>query len=143
MSIDAVADRRVGRVLGRMGRCVLTYLLLHGAAWLAVSQTVWWDDTFLEIMALGMGMLLVIGVPTLLIAVCAATVHRRMDVVRFRMLLGMSLVLCVWPLLATSASEPLFFQVVAQIAFAGLIPAPLFPEDWVGEAGQQGPGSEL
>lgn len=135
MSNDAVVAHWAGRVLGRMGRCVLLYLLLHGAAWLAVSQTAWWDETFLEIMTTGMDLLLFIGVPTLLIAVCAVSVHKSMDTARFRMLLGMSLIPCVWPLLASSAAEPLFFQALAQIAFAALIPTPLFPECWAGEAG--------
>ncbi|OAR21966.1 hypothetical protein A8W25_30450 [Streptomyces sp. ERV7] len=119
-----------------MGRCVLTYLLIHGAAWLAISWTVpWEDESFPEIMALGAGMLLIIGVPTLLISVCAVSVHRRMDVARFRVLLGMALAPGVWPLIACGTGEPLVFQVTAQIAFAALIPAPLLPEDWEGEVG--------
>lgn len=136
MSTKQGVARRLGRVLGRIGRCVLTYVLLHTAAWVAISQTVWWDDTFLEIMATGMALLLIIGIPTVLIAVFAVWVHNRMDVVRFRVLLTLPLMLCVWPLLASSASEPLVFQVMAQIAFAVLIPAPLFPEGWLGEVDQ-------
>ncbi|MFE0645026.1 hypothetical protein ACFW2Y_25950 [Streptomyces sp. NPDC058877] len=115
---------------------MLMYVLLHTAAWLAISQTVWWDETFLEIMTLGMGMLLIIGVPTLLIAIFAAGVHNRMDVVPFRVLLAIPLIFCAWPLLGSSAVDPLLLQVMAQIAFAALIPAPLFPEGWLGETDQ-------
>uniref|UniRef100_A0AAU2VF70 Uncharacterized protein n=1 Tax=Streptomyces sp. NBC_00003 TaxID=2903608 RepID=A0AAU2VF70_9ACTN len=131
MSIDEAAARSgVQSELRRKVRCVLTYVLLHGAAWLAISQTVWWDDSFLEIMELGAAMLVFIGGPSLLIALVAVSEHRRMDVVQFRILLGMSLILCVWPLLGSSASEPLLFQVMAQIAFAALVPTPLVPANW-------------
>ncbi|GAA3476586.1 hypothetical protein GCM10018966_011140 [Streptomyces yanii] len=115
---------------------MLTYLLLHTAAWVATAQTVWWEETFLEIMTLGMFLLLIIGIPTLLIAVIAASLHKRMDVARFRVLLAIPLLLCTWPLLASSAAEPLVFQVMAQIAFAALIPAPLFPKGWLGRSEQ-------
>ncbi|WP_328676453.1 hypothetical protein OG905_22500 [Streptomyces sp. NBC_00322] len=133
VSTEQVPTRRVGRVFKRMGRCVLTYVLIHTAAWVAISLTVSWEETFLEIMTFGMGMLLIIGIPSVLIGVFAVTVHNRMDVVWFRMLLGIPLVLCAWPVIASSASEPMQFQVTAQVAFAVLIPAPLFPEDWLGE----------
>ena len=136
MSTEQVATHRVGRVLGRIGRCVLTYLLLHTAAWVATTQTVWWEETFLEIMMMGALLLLFIGIPTLLIAVIAASIHKRMDVVRFRVLLAIPLALCTWPLLASSAMEPLVFQFMAQIAFAALIPAPLFPKGWLSESEQ-------
>ncbi|CAM5452144.1 putative protein OS=Streptomyces griseomycini OX=66895 GN=FHS37_004993 PE=4 SV=1 [Streptomyces griseomycini] len=104
--------------------------------WPAVAQTVRWDDGFLETLELGALLLPFVGVPTLLIAVFAAPVHHRVHPVRFRVLLGIPLVLCAWPLLFVSASEPLAYQVMAQIAFAVLIPAPLFPEDWAGGAGR-------
>ncbi|WP_208898830.1 hypothetical protein [Streptomyces incarnatus] len=109
-------------------------MLLHTAAWVAVSQTVWWEAGFLEIMTLAMGMLLIIGIPTLLIAIFAVWVHNRMDTVRFRVLLAFPLVVCACPLLASSASEPLVFQVMAQIAFAALVPTPFFPAGWLEEA---------
>ncbi|MEU8027920.1 hypothetical protein AB0C13_04675 [Streptomyces sp. NPDC049099] len=101
---------------------------------MAVSQTVWWKETFLEVMTLGMGMLLIIGVPTLFIAIFAVWVHSRMETVRFRVLLALPLVVCACPLLASSAAEPLAFQVMAQIAFAALIPTPFFPPGWLEES---------
>ncbi|MFD9791941.1 hypothetical protein ACFWXK_13425 [Streptomyces sp. NPDC059070] len=122
----------MGRVLGRMGRCAATYLLLHTIAWVAIALTVPWEESFLDTMVTGWEMLPFIGIPTLLISVCTVSVHRRMDVVRLRILLGLALLLCEWPLLASSAAEPLRFQTIAQIAYAALIPAPLFPEDWLG-----------
>ncbi|MFJ3906793.1 hypothetical protein [Streptomyces sp. NPDC090025] len=134
MNGDAGGLRELGRVFGRMGWCVLLYVALHAAAWLAVSQTVGWGETFLGIMATGRDLFPFVGIPTLLIGVCAASVHQRMDPVRFRIVLGLSLVPWVWPLLASSSAEPLLFQVLAQLAFAALIPAPLFPERWAGAA---------
>lgn len=134
MATEWGAARRLGYILGRMGRCALTYVLLHTAAWVAISQTVWREESFPEIMMLGMGMLLIIGIPTLFIAVFAVWVHHQMETVRFRVLLALPLVVCAWPLLASSAGEPLVFQVMAQIAFAALIPTPFFPSGWLEEA---------
>ncbi|PKV82890.1 hypothetical protein [Streptomyces sp. TLI_146] len=90
--------------------------------------------SFLEATRVGAGLLLIVGVPTLLVAMTAVSAHRRMDVVRFRFLLAMPLSVFARPLIASSAPEPLAFQVMAQIAFAALVPAPLLPEDWVGES---------
>ncbi|GAA0594797.1 hypothetical protein [Streptomyces crystallinus] len=111
-----------------------TYLLLYVVAWIAITHTAGWDLSFLESMRVGAGLHLIVAVPTLLVAVCAVTVHRRMDVVRFRVLLAIALSVFAWPLMAASTPEPLAFQAMAQVAFAALIPAPLLPEDWVGEA---------
>ncbi|MET7802405.1 hypothetical protein [Streptomyces decoyicus] len=79
-------------------------------------------------MVLGLDLLPIIGIPTLLIAVFAVSVHKRMGVVRFRLLLALPLILCAWPLLYIGPPE-IVCQVMAQIAFAGLIPAPLFPQE--------------
>ncbi|MFF8610610.1 hypothetical protein ACF06X_32370 [Streptomyces sp. NPDC015346] len=103
---------------------------------MAISQTVEWEAAFAEIMATGMGLLLLIGLPTLLIATLAAGMHTRMDGVRFRILLAAPLALCAWPLLAGSTAEPLVFQLMAQVAFAAMIPAPLFPANRPSEAGR-------
>ncbi|WP_244416338.1 hypothetical protein [Streptomyces hygroscopicus] len=112
---------------------VLMYVLIHTAAWVAVSQTDGPEDRFLESMMLGLDVLPVIGIPTLLIAVLAVSVHKRMGVVRFRVLLALPLILCAWPLLYTGPPG-IVCQVMAQIAFAALIPAPLFPQEWLGKA---------
>ncbi|MGW7527441.1 hypothetical protein [Streptomyces sp. NPDC054783] len=101
---------------------------------MVISQTVWWKDSFLAIMTLGMDMLLIIGIPTLFIAIFAVWVHSRMETVRFRVLLALPLVVCACPLLASSAGEPLAFQAMAQIAFAALVPTPFFPAGWLEEA---------
>ncbi|MFJ3954536.1 hypothetical protein ACIPXV_31610 [Streptomyces libani] len=108
------------------------YVLIHTAAWVAVSQTDRWEDSFPESMTLGLDVLPIIGIPTLLIAVFAVSVHKRMGVVRFRLLLALPLTFCAWPLLYTGPAE-IVCQVMAQIAFAALIPAPLFPQRWLGK----------
>ncbi|MFG2830787.1 hypothetical protein ACGFWI_25495 [Streptomyces sp. NPDC048434] len=108
------------------------YVLIHMAAWVAVSQTDRWEDSFVKSMVLGLDVLPIIGIPTLLIAVFAVSVHKRMGVVRFRVLLAVPLILCAWPLLYTGPPESVC-QAVAQIAFAALIPAPLFPQGWLGK----------
>ncbi|RCH59721.1 hypothetical protein DT019_38075 [Streptomyces sp. SDr-06] len=137
MSVDEEAVRSgVQSELRQKGRCVLTYVLLHGAAWLAISQTVGWEDSFLQTMELGAGLLVFIGGPSLLVALVATSEHRRMDMVQFRVLLGMFLILCAWPLVGCSTPEPLLFQVTAQIAFAALVPTPLLPEHSTGQTGQ-------
>lgn len=79
-------------------------------------------------MMLRLDLLPIIGIPTPLIAVFAVSVHKRMAVVRFRVLLALPLILCAWPLLYTGPPE-VVCQVMAQIAFAALIPAPLFPQE--------------
>lgn len=124
----------LGRVLGRMGRCVLTYLLLHATAWTATALTAKWEVGVSETTRLAVGILPFVGIPTLFIAVLAVSVHNRMDVVRFRFLLAMGLMPWAWPLIGCGAAEPLVFQLMAQIAFAALIPAPLLPENWRGSA---------
>lgn len=126
---------RVGRVLRRMGRCVLTYLLLYAGAWLAVAWTVDWEEGFWGVMDFGARVFPFTGLPALLIGGFAVTVHRRVDPVRFRILLFLPLLLCNWLLLACDSPEPFLFQSAAHLAFVILVPAPLFPEDWLGETG--------
>ncbi|MEU8915628.1 hypothetical protein [Streptomyces nigrescens] len=98
--------------------------LLHIEAWIGDG----WQDKFLESMTLGLDVLPIIGIPTLLIAVVAVSVHKRMGVVRFRVLFALPLILCAWSLLYTGPPE-IVCQVMAQIAFAALIPAPLLPQE--------------
>ncbi|MGW0314464.1 hypothetical protein [Streptomyces flavidovirens] len=123
----------IRRVLGRMGRCVLTYLLLHTTAWLLVALVVWWDDSFFQIMDLSLSVLGMVGVPTLLLAIVAGLGHTEMKPGRFRGALVAPMLLFTWPLLSLSAAEPMLFQIMAQLAFVCyLMPTPLVPENWVG-----------
>ncbi|MFE7778477.1 hypothetical protein ACFU5O_32260 [Streptomyces sp. NPDC057445] len=130
--IDQTARPGLRRVAGRIGRCVVTYVLIHATAWVIITAVVPWEDSFAQIMRLAFGMLLVVGIPTLLLAICTGLAHNHMDVTRFRIVLGTLMVVFTWPLLAASTAEPLAFQVMTQIAFAWLVPAPLIPENWVG-----------
>ncbi|MEV7419039.1 hypothetical protein [Streptomyces sp. NPDC089919] len=121
------------RVLGRIGRCVLTYAALHMATWVVISLVVPWDDSFAQDMRTALGMLALIGGPTLLLAVVAGLAHTSMAPARFRTALAFPMVFFIWPLLGMSTGEPLVFQFLAQVAFAAyLMPAPLVPENWTG-----------
>ncbi|MFE3325825.1 hypothetical protein [Streptomyces sp. NPDC059176] len=130
MGLEQPVGPGMKRVLGRIGRSFLTYCLIHAAAWVTIALTVPWEDSFTQIMQLGFGMFLVVGIPTLLLAICAGLAHRHMDVTRFRILLMVPMVVFTWPLLAASTAEPLLLQMAAQITFVWLTPAPLIPENW-------------
>lgn len=58
--VDKPAGPGLGRVLARVGQCVLTYLPIHVAAWVLVALVVPWGDSIAQIVRLGLGMLLVI-----------------------------------------------------------------------------------
>jgi hypothetical protein len=123
-----------GRAWGRIGRCVLIYLLLYITAWLIISLFFPWEgESFGQVMTMGLLLSGTIGVPTLFLAICAGLAHRKMEPRRFRGALVAPMLLFAWPLLASSTGEPLLIQVMAQLAFAvWLMPTPLVPEKWVG-----------
>ncbi|MFG2093984.1 hypothetical protein [Streptomyces sp. NPDC048612] len=101
------------------------YVPLHTAAWVASSLTDGREDNLLKSVTLGLDVLPLIGIPTLLIAVVAVSLHKRMGMALFRVLLALPLILCAWPLLYLGPPE-IIWQTMAQIAFAALIPTPLF-----------------
>ncbi|POX55197.1 hypothetical protein C3489_11630 [Streptomyces sp. Ru71] len=116
-----------------MGGCVLAYLLLYAGAWVAVAQTADLEEGFWDTLGLGVRLFPLVGVPALLVSVFGVTVHNRMHPVRVRLLLFVALLLCTWPLMLADVAEPFQSQLMAHIAYVALIPAPLFPEDWVGD----------
>ncbi|MFF3396249.1 hypothetical protein ACFYW1_35720 [Streptomyces sp. NPDC002669] len=121
------------RVLGRMARCALSYVLLHLAVWTVIALVVP-DSTFLGGMQVGLLMLAFTGIPTVLLAIVAGLAHQHMEVVLFRVLLGFPMVLFAFPLIGAATAEPLVLQVMAQAAFAAwLMPTPLVPENWKGK----------
>ncbi|MBT2406848.1 MULTISPECIES: hypothetical protein [unclassified Streptomyces] len=121
------------RVLGRIGRCALTYLLIHITAWLVIALVIESEDSFGQLMLIGLGMLPLLGVPSVLLAIVAGLAHTRMDVTRFRLALVLPMLVFVFPTLAASTAEPLFFEIMAQLAFVRLMPTPLIPENWEGQ----------
>ncbi|MGW2179007.1 hypothetical protein ACWCXX_13115 [Streptomyces sp. NPDC001732] len=124
----------VRRVLGRIGRCLLAYLLLHATAWVIISLLVPWEDSTEQMVGTSLGMLALIGLPTLLLAILAGLGHRKMATARFRGVLVVPMLVFVWPCLAGSTAEPLLVEFVAQLVFACfLMPVPLVPEKWVEE----------
>ncbi|MFJ8856557.1 hypothetical protein [Streptomyces sp. NPDC102437] len=128
----AAASPGMRRVLARMGRCVLSYVLLHVAVWIVIARVVP-DWPFLDSARLGLLMLAFTGIPTVLLAIVAGLAHQHLEVARFRALLAFPMALFAIPLIGAAAAEPLVLQVMAQVAFAvWLMPAPLVPENWVG-----------
>ncbi|MER6334320.1 hypothetical protein ABT298_34475 [Streptomyces sp. NPDC001034] len=121
----------VRRVLERVGRCVLTYVALYAVTWVVVALVTSSDDSYTDVMWLGLGMFVITGIPTVLLALLAGLVHRRMDVTRFRAALAFPMVFFAWPLVGANYPQPLVLQVLCQIAFAAyLMPTPLVPEKW-------------
>ncbi|MFE7246153.1 hypothetical protein [Streptomyces sp. NPDC057580] len=126
----ATAGPGMRRVLGRMGRCVLSYVLLHVAVWTVIALVVP-DPSFLGSMQVGLLMLAFTGIPTVLLAIVAGLAHQHMEVARFRALLAFPMVFFAFPLIGAATAEPLVLQVMAQVAFAvWLMPTPLVPENW-------------
>ncbi|MGW2183046.1 hypothetical protein ACWCXX_34310 [Streptomyces sp. NPDC001732] len=121
------------RVLGRMGRCVLSYVLLHLAVWTVIALVVP-DSTFLGGMKIGLLMLAFTGIPTVLLAIVTGLAHQHMEVALFRALLVFPMMFFALPLIGAATAEPLMLQVMAQVAFAvWLMPTPLVPENWKGQ----------
>ncbi|GLX52013.1 hypothetical protein Shyhy01_49630 [Streptomyces hygroscopicus subsp. hygroscopicus] len=121
----------VRRVLGRIGRLVLTYVVLYAVTWVVIALTLRGEYSFTEDTGLGLGMFAFVGAPTLVLALVAGPAHTRMDVTKFRAALAFPMAFFAWPLVGASAPEPLVFQILCQIAFAAyLMPAPLVPENW-------------
>ncbi|MFD3472800.1 hypothetical protein ACFWWM_42070 [Streptomyces sp. NPDC058682] len=114
-------------------RCILTYICLHMAAWVAVAFTAPSDDPFGQTMGIALGMMAFTGIPSVALAIGAAAAHTRMDLVRFRWLIAFPMALFALPAASASAvAEPLVFQVLAHGAFACLMPTPLTPGNWKG-----------
>ncbi|MFF4102112.1 hypothetical protein [Streptomyces sp. NPDC001903] len=117
----------------RIMRCVLTYVVLHMAAWVAVAFTAPLDDSFGQLMGIALGMMAFTGIPSVLLAVGAGLAHTRMDPVRFRCIMAFPMVLLALPAVgAIAVAEPIAFQVLAHIAFVSLMPVPLAPRRWRG-----------
>ncbi|MFY4718517.1 hypothetical protein [Streptomyces sp. LaBMicrA B280] len=119
------------RVLERIGRLVLTYVALFAVTWVIITVMVHPDDSYTDLIWFGLGVLVITGVPTLLLALLAGLAHRHMETTTFRATLAFPMIFFTWPLVGANYPEPLVFQVLCQIAFAAyLMPVPLVPEKW-------------
>ncbi|MFE7113715.1 hypothetical protein ACFU98_47135 [Streptomyces sp. NPDC057575] len=99
-----------------------------------IALLVPWEDSIAQIVGISLGMLVIIGLPTLLLAILAGLGHRKMVPGRFRGALVAPMLAFIWPCLAASTAEPLVFELMVQLAFTCyLMPAPLVPEKWVGK----------
>lgn len=124
----------VSRVLSRIGRCALTYLVLYTVAWVAIALGSPPEDSLAVIVRDSLTVAVVTGVPSLLLGIIAGLTHTQMDVIQFRLIVSVPMAVFAWPLMAASGDEPLLYQVIAQVAFVWLTPAPLIPENWEGPA---------
>ncbi|MFJ2899779.1 hypothetical protein ACIO87_33545 [Streptomyces sp. NPDC087218] len=121
------------QVFGRIGRCLLAYLLLHAVAWVAITLLVPWEIPTARMVEVSLIMLALIGIPTLLLAILAGLGHRKMTPARFRGVLVVPMLVFIWPCLAGSTAEPLLVEFVAQLVFVCfLMPVPLLPAKWKG-----------
>ncbi|MFD5429230.1 hypothetical protein [Streptomyces sp. NPDC127084] len=128
------ADGGAGHIWGRIGRCVLTYLLLYTVGWLIVALVFPWEgDTLGQHVETSLILLGFIGVPSLLLAICAGLGHRKMPAGSFRGALLLPMLLFAWPMIASSTAEPPLIQLAIQVAFVMLMPVPLVPAKWVGK----------
>ncbi|MEU9104921.1 RHS repeat-associated core domain-containing protein [Streptomyces xanthophaeus] len=121
------------RVLLRIGRCAAAYPVVHLTAWVLIGLTASGADSFASSMGIGLTTMAYIGIPSVLLAVVSGLAHVRMDPVRYRGLLTVSLLVLALPAPAASTPEPLFFQGLAQAVYPLLLPAPLIPENWEGD----------
>ncbi|MEU9064777.1 hypothetical protein AB0D13_39575 [Streptomyces sp. NPDC048430] len=118
----------------RIGRCAAMYLLVYSTAWVIIALMFPWEgESFFQTIQTSLILLGLVGIPSILLAVLAGLAHRKMEVPLFRGALVLPMLFFTWPLLASSSSEPLLIQILAQLAFVvWLMPAPLLPEKWVG-----------
>lgn len=131
--MEAVPAPGMRRVLGRMGQCVLTYAALHMTAWVVIDVTAPWADSFKQTMETGLRMMMLIGIPSVLLAVCAGLAHTRTDPVLYRLRLMLPMPLFAFWTLAASTAEPALFQMLVQLLYPWLLPTPLIPENWEGD----------
>ncbi|HET6356515.1 hypothetical protein [Streptomyces sp.] len=107
-------------------------MLLYAAAWLAIFLLTGSEDSFAVTVRNALAVLVITGVPTLFLALLAGLAHAQMDVTRFRIALAVPMLVFAWPLLFANTAEPWMYQIMAQLAFVWLTPAPLVPENWTG-----------
>ncbi|GAA2714936.1 hypothetical protein GCM10010315_23130 [Streptomyces luteosporeus] len=125
-----------------MGRCVLAYLAVFMVGWLAIAVTgprtlkagsdsfehASFGESMLSYCGTAIGMLVLIGIPSVLIALVAGVTRRKMEHQEFRALMAGMLLLPVWPLLFAGTPLILWIQIGVQVVFAlTLMPVPLLP----------------
>ncbi|MER7001375.1 hypothetical protein [Streptomyces sp. NPDC000410] len=105
-------------------------MLIHTVAWIVIAVTVPWEDPFAETMWTGLFLLAFTGVPSMLLAISVGLAHTRMDVTQYRALMTPPMLVFAFPARGFSTMEPVLLQLMAQLAFPWLMPAPLVPENW-------------
>ncbi|MEU7109156.1 hypothetical protein ABZ951_29520 [Streptomyces sp. NPDC046215] len=134
--------REPGQCIRRIGRCTASYILVFALGWLLIAatgprplkpvSTTFEHESFAESMryyfGVGVGMLVVIGLPSLIITLVAGLMRKKMGSQDFRALVAGLLLLPVWPLLLVGTNLILLIQVAVQVIFAvALMPVPLLP----------------
>ncbi|WP_162890063.1 hypothetical protein [Streptomyces olivoreticuli] len=85
-------------------------------------------ESFLEHLHMAVFMCLVVGLPTLIIAISAGLTRHRMEPGKFRAIMAAVLLLPEWLLLAADTPIYLWVQTTIQVVFATVVmPVPLIP----------------
>ncbi|MEU7041706.1 hypothetical protein AB0A77_11710 [Streptomyces varsoviensis] len=139
-------DRKSNRggIPRRIARCVFGYLLVFVVGWLIFAAVgpreldtasdsfgrLSFGESFLQHLQTGAGMLLLIGLPSLLIALLIGFTGGRTNRAARRVLLAFLLLIPCWPVLFASTGHMLLTQVAVQFVFAlWIMPIRLTPED--------------
>ncbi|GHG65758.1 hypothetical protein [Streptomyces griseocarneus] len=146
---------RLRIVLRRLSGCALSYVLVFAAAWVVIGiaapreldpasnsfgRLPFWESV-LSYLELGVGMLIIIGIPSLLLILLAGLVRREKDPHGFRVMMAFLLLLPTWPLWFADIPIMFWLQAGAQVVFAAcLMPVPLLPDLISNDAGETSAG---
>ncbi|MEV4433278.1 hypothetical protein [Streptomyces sp. NPDC049585] len=124
----------------RLARCVFGYVLTNATGWTAAealaggalwsSEPTLWRRPFWDLVlsCLAVGPLILVGLPSILIALLLGSVHTRSDRTEHRFLLLLLLVLPTWWFFFAGTPVVLWVQLVIQAVFAfAVMPVPLVP----------------
>ncbi|MFI9305217.1 hypothetical protein [Streptomyces triculaminicus] len=86
-------------------------------------------ESVLSYLELGVGMLIIIGIPSVILFLLAGLVRRDMESQGFRAMMAFLLLLPTWPLWFADIPIMFWIQAGAQVVFATcLMPVPLLPD---------------
>ncbi|MFI2074999.1 MULTISPECIES: hypothetical protein [Streptomyces] len=140
MTSETYPVHRPAVVFRSIGRCLLAYILAFAAGWLVIAlvgpreldprsdsfETLPFWESFEESLRTGLTMFLLIGVPTILIALLAGLAWRTTESGQFRAIMALAFLPPMWPLVGASTPLYLGVQTVVQVVFATvLMPVPL------------------
>ncbi|MFI0910771.1 hypothetical protein [Streptomyces abikoensis] len=130
-------------MMKRIARCVFGYVLTNAVVWTAVQALVpgvlgepaLWRRPFRDLIlsCLAPGTLILVGIPSILIALLIGIIRTRLDQAEIRFLALFLLVLPTWWFFFANTPVLLWSQLVVQAVFAlAVMPVRLVPR-WSGE----------